>query len=107
MTVNTGTGSARELARSLLMLRNRAGLTTRALAEKIGASAANISNWERAERQPSEQRLVGIDALLERHRRVEDDAVEGIGLDLPVDGNELVAAEGECNSAGFARKWQI
>src|SRR5438309_1792458 len=91
MTVNTGTGSARELARSLLMLRNRAGLTTRALAEKIGASAANISNWERAERQPSEQRLTQLlDALeatdVERERM--------LGLRRQADGpGQLVAGQ--------------
>lgn len=63
MPVNKG-GAADELAAGLRALRSRSKLTTRALGELVDASAANISNWERAERLISEERLVQIlDAL--------------------------------------------
>jgi transcriptional regulator with XRE-family HTH domain len=52
------------LAAGLRALRDRRQLTTRALAELIGSSAANISNWERADRLVNEERLVQLlDAL--------------------------------------------
>lgn len=56
MPVNKG-GAADELAAGLRALRERSKLTTRALGELIGASAANISNWERGERLVNEDRL--------------------------------------------------
>ncbi|HEX5404784.1 MAG TPA: helix-turn-helix transcriptional regulator [Pseudonocardiaceae bacterium] len=63
MAVNRG-GEARELGAELRQLRDRAGKTMRTLAEEINASAANVSNWERAERLISEQRLIQLlDAL--------------------------------------------
>jgi transcriptional regulator with XRE-family HTH domain len=65
MTVNRGDGggAARELAAGLRALRERAGLSTRALGEAANTSAAAISNWER-DRLPSEQRLTQLlDAL--------------------------------------------
>ena len=64
MPVNKGGAAAHELAAGLRALRGRRQLTTRALAEMIGSSAANISNWERADRLINEERLVQLlDAL--------------------------------------------
>lgn len=61
MTVNRGgSAAAQELAAGLRALRTRAALNMRSLAEAIGASAANISHWERGERLPSEERLVKL-----------------------------------------------
>lgn len=63
MSVNRGDmagGAARELGAGLRKLRDDAGLTTRALADRVGASAANISNWELANRLPNEERLIRI-----------------------------------------------
>lgn len=60
VTVNRGdasTAAARDLAAGLRDLRGRTQLTTRALGEKAGTSAANISNWERGDRLPNEERL--------------------------------------------------
>jgi transcriptional regulator with XRE-family HTH domain len=63
MAVNRG-GEARELAAGLRALRDRAHLTTRRVAELVGASAANVSNWERGERLPNEERTIQLlDAL--------------------------------------------
>lgn len=57
-------GEAREMGAGLRDLRERAQMTTRDVAKATGHSPANISNWERAERLPSEERLVEIlDAL--------------------------------------------
>lgn len=68
MTVNRGGASAaaaaREVAAGLLALRKRTSLTTRSLGEAINSSAANVSNWERGERLPNEERLLQLlDAL--------------------------------------------
>lgn len=57
MTVNRGGGIAHELGAALRALRDRSGLTTRALADLIGGSAANVSNWETGARLPSEERI--------------------------------------------------
>jgi transcriptional regulator with XRE-family HTH domain len=60
----SNTGAATELAASLRQLRADANLTTRALGERAGISAANISNYETAARLPSEERLEQLlDAL--------------------------------------------
>lgn len=64
MPVNKGGGAGHELAAGLHDLRQRQNLTTRVLADLIDSSAANISNWERADRLVSEERLVQLlDAL--------------------------------------------
>lgn len=63
MAVNNS-GAAHELAAGLRELRSRSKLTTRALADLIDSSAANISNWERGDRLVSEERLTQLlDAL--------------------------------------------
>lgn len=67
MAVNTsddGPGEARELAVGLRALRGQARKSTRELGRLVGISAANISNWERGERLPSEERVIQLlDAL--------------------------------------------
>jgi transcriptional regulator with XRE-family HTH domain len=58
MTVNRGdSGNGDLLAAALRNLRARSGLTTRGLAELIDSSPAAVSNWERGERLPNENRL--------------------------------------------------
>jgi transcriptional regulator with XRE-family HTH domain len=70
-------------------LRERAGLTTRGLAEAISASSANVSNWERGERLPSEDRLVQI---LDATHASEEERERMIGLRRQADGpGQLVA----------------
>lgn len=76
MAVNNG-GAAHELAAGLRELRARSGLTTRALADLIGSSAANISNWERGDRLVSEERLV---QLLDALEASEDERERLLGL---------------------------
>lgn len=88
MAVNRG-GEARELAAGLRVLRDRSGMTTRALAEVIGASAANISNWERGERLPSEERLT---QLLEALRASDDERERLLGLRRQASGPGQLAA---------------
>lgn len=88
MAVNRG-GEARELAAGLRLLRDRSGMTTRALAEVIGASAANISNWERGERLPSEERLT---QLLEALRASDDERERLLGLRRQANGPGQLAA---------------
>lgn len=64
MSVNRIGGAAHELGAGLRALRERAGLTTRALGDLAKTNAANISNWENANRLPSEERLTQVlDAL--------------------------------------------
>lgn len=82
MTVNRGGGVAHELAAGLRVLRG-SKLTTRALAELIGASAANISNWERGERLPSEERLI---QLLDALQAPDDERERLLGLRRQADG---------------------
>lgn len=90
MTVNRGgSGAAHELAAGLTELRRRAELTTRGLAEEIGASAANISNWERGERLPSEERL---NQLMDALAATADERERLLGLRRQADGpGQLVA----------------
>lgn len=65
MAVNRSSGAAaRELATALRDLRGHRSLTTRAVADRITVSAANISHWERGARLPSDERLCQLlDAL--------------------------------------------
>src|SRR5215469_14864975 len=82
MAVNNG-GAAHELGAGLRVLRDRDGLTTRALGEQIGASAANIYNWARGERLVNEERLTQIlDAL----GASEDERERLLGLRRQADG---------------------
>jgi transcriptional regulator with XRE-family HTH domain len=69
MAVNKG-GATHELGAGLRALRG--DMTTRGLAELIGASAANVSNWERGERLISEEKLIQILDV----RQVSDDERE-------------------------------
>lgn len=82
MAVNRG-DEVRELANGLRALRDRSGKTTRALGEEIGASASNISNWERAERLLSEERLV---QLLDALPASDDERERLLGLRRQADG---------------------
>jgi transcriptional regulator with XRE-family HTH domain len=88
MAVNRG-GETRELAAGLRVLRDRSGMTTRALGEVIGASAANISNWERGERLPSEERLT---QLLEALQASDDERERLLGLRRQASGPGQLAA---------------
>lgn len=89
MSVNSGGRASRELAAGLRDLRERAGLTTRGLAEAINASSANVSNWERAERLPSEERLVEI---FDATHATEDERERLLSLRRQADGpGKLVA----------------
>lgn len=88
MPVTRG-GETRELAAGLRVLRDRSGMTTRALGEVIGASAANISNWERGERLPSEERLT---QLLEALRASDDERERLLGLRRQASGPGQLAS---------------
>lgn len=94
MTVNRGDiagGAARELGAGLRRLRDQAGLTTRALGDRVNASAANISNWELANRLPSEERLIRI---LDELRAVGDERERLLTLRRQAEGpGQLVAGQ--------------
>jgi len=84
MTVNRGgAGAAHELGAGLRALRERAELTTRALAWRVEASAANVSNWERSERLLSEERLIKI---LEVLQAPDDERERLLGLRRQAEG---------------------
>lgn len=91
MAVNRGdAAAARDLGAGLKVLRDRAGLTTRQLGEKVGASAANISNWERAERLLPEERLAD---LLDALDASDDERERLLGLRRHIEGpGQLIAA---------------
>jgi transcriptional regulator with XRE-family HTH domain len=90
MAVNRGDVAARDLGAGLKALRDRAGLTTRQLGEKVGVSAANISNWERADRLPPEERLA---ALLDALDANDDERERLLGLRRQIEGpGQLIAA---------------
>jgi transcriptional regulator with XRE-family HTH domain len=64
MAVTKDPGAARELADGLRDLRERANLTTRQMAEKLGLSNANITHWESGNRLIPVERLAAyLDAL--------------------------------------------
>lgn len=89
MTVNKGGGVVYQLATGLRTLRDRSELSTRAVAAAIGASAANVSNWERGERLLSEERLVQLLDVLEAS---DDERERLLGLRRQADGpGQLVA----------------
>lgn len=82
-------GTAHELGAALRALRSRAGLTTRALGDKIDASATNVSHWERGERLIAERRLV---RFLDAVDATPDEREELLGLRRHADGpGQLVA----------------
>lgn len=84
MTVYRGDGgAAHELAASLKGLRERAGLSTRALGQKVDASAAAISNWERGERLPREFQL---ELILTALNATEDETERLLGLRRQAEG---------------------
>jgi transcriptional regulator with XRE-family HTH domain len=58
-------------------------MTTRALGEKVGASAANVSFWERNERLPSEERVI---KLLDALDASDDERERLLGLRRQADG---------------------
>lgn len=91
MAVNRGdAAAARDLGAGLKALRNRAGLSTRQLGETVGVSAANISNWERAERLLPEERLLDLLGALDAS---DDERERLLGLRRQIDGpGQLVAA---------------
>jgi transcriptional regulator with XRE-family HTH domain len=91
MAVNRGdAAAARDLGAGLKALRNRAGLSTRQLGEKVGVSAANISNWERAERLLPEERLLDLLGALDAS---DDERERLLGLRRQIEGpGQLVAA---------------
>lgn len=88
----------------------RSGLTTRVLAERIGSSAANISNWERGDRLVNEERLVQLLDALEAN---DEEKERLLGLPRQAHGpgdssNTSRSHAGSptslhCSSPGFAR----
>lgn len=82
-------GAAGELAAGLRALRERAGLSTRGFADNLGVSSANISHWERAERLPSEGRLI---QLLEALDADDDERERLLGLRRQAGGPGQLAA---------------
>ena len=82
MTVNRG-GATHELGAGLRKLREDKGIVLRDLAVLAGSSAANISNWERAERLISEDRLI---RLLDALEVTEDERERLLGLRRQAEG---------------------
>jgi len=58
-------GTTGPTGRRIREIRERRGLTQRALADRLGVAGSTISRWERERRRPSEEMLWRIEKMVE------------------------------------------